>query len=501
MSDNSYKSVIKTNTTIGGVRVLQMLIGFVRTKIFAIFLGAAGIGVQSLLTAALQTLHQFTTFGIFKSAVRDISISKESGEEEKIKKTISVFNVLVLFFGVFGVVVCASFSSILSNSVFGNTDYTWAFVIVSLVLFFEAFTNGFITIFQGLRMVRKLATSSLIGAALSLVAIVPIIVIWREQAIPYAIVVNYFCIMLVYYISYKRSVTKIGFLFNTDKNEIKQIGSPIVKNGTYLMLSYCIYSLVGLLTASFIARLSNIETVGLYNAANGCTYANIAIFTYVLSSDYYPRMSALFHNKQAFNDMYNKQIELVTIGLTPIVCLFIIFAKYIVLALYSKEFLGVVDYVRIMAISLLLRVVWQTCSATFMASGQNKLYLWFDAVVGNGMFLLFNLISFYFWGLRGLSFSFVVSSLLVLILLVLSVKKITTTYLSKNVALLLCASMLMLSMLYVSVTYLSAEWRIVISGVLSVCIIVASLYLLNKRMNLRETMDFLIKRIHGKQNK
>jgi len=497
MSDNSYKDVIKTNTAIGGVRAFQMIINIVRTKIFAVFLGAAGMGVQSLLTATLQTLHQFSTFGIFKSAVRDISISKASGEQDKVKKTISVFNVLVLFFGVFGVIVCASFSSVLSKSVFGNSDYTWAFVIVSLALFFEAFTNGFITIFQGLRLVKKLAISSLVGALVSLVAIVPLIVIWKDKAIPYAIVVNYFCIMLVYYFSYRRNVSNIGLHFDFNKTEIKQIGKPILKNGTLLMLSYCIYSLVGLLTSSFIARMSDMETVGFFNAANGCTYANIAIFTYVLSSDYYPRMSALFHDKVAFGDMYNKQIEIVILGLTPIVCLFIVFAKYIVIILYSHEFLIIIDYVRIMAMSLLLRIVWQTCSTTFMASGHNKLYLWFDAIVGNGLFLLFNMLAFYYWGLKGISYSFIVSSLVVLVLLVFVVKKVTTARMKKKVIWLLVASLLSLAVLYCCVTYLAGVWQIVFSSIVSICVLFVSLFLLNRRMNLKEVFHSIRVRIYG----
>lgn len=500
MEDNSYKSVVKTNTAIGGIRVFQMLLTIVRTKIFAVFLGAAGMGIQSLLTSTLQTLHQFSTFGIFKSAVRDISISNASGNNEKVKKTISVFHTLVLFFGLFGVVVCVCLSSILSKTVIGSSEYTLAFLIVSLALLFESFTNGFITIFQGLRLVKKLAISSFIGALVSLVAIVPLIIIWKDQAIPYAIVLNYFCIMFVYYISYKKNVSSIGIHFCTDKTEIKEYGVPIVKNGTLLMLSLCVYTLVGLLTNSVIARLSDVETVGLFNAANGCTYANIAIFTYVLSSDYYPRMSALFHDKLAFSDMYNKQIEILILALTPIICLFILFAKYIIILLYSNEFAVVTDYVRIMAISLLLRIVWQTCSTTFMASGKNKLYLLFDAIIGNGFFLVCNLVAFYFWGLKGISISFVVSSLVIMLLLIVVVRRITTARLTNNVAFLLAFSSISLCLLYASVSYLHGIWQYVVSSLFSCVIVCSSMYLLNKRMRIIDILNNLFAHFHVRKS-
>lgn len=496
MEDNSYKGVLKTNTAIGGVRAFQMLIQVVRTKIFALFLGPAGMGVQSLLASTLQTLHQFTTFGIFKSAVRDISVSNALGEKEKIDKTISVFFTLVLAFGVLGVVTCVCLSSILSKTIIGSSDYTWAFAIVSLALFFEAFTNGFITVFQGLRMVKKLAISSFVGAVVSLIAIVPIIVIWRTKAIPYALVLNYLCITTVYFISYRKNVSNQKVSFNTNKLDLKKIGFPIVKNGTLLMLSLCIYTLVGLLTNSFIARIADVDTVGLFNAANGCTYANITIFTYVLSSDYYPRMSALFHDKTAFNNMYNKQIEIEVLVLAPIVCLFIVFAKYIVILLYSKEFLVIVDYVRIMAISLLLRIVWQTCSTTFMASGNNKLYLLFDAVIGNGLFLVFNLIAFYYWGLFGISCSFIVSSLVVLVLLIIVVKRVTTATLRKDLGVMLLVFFVLLGMLCCSISLLSGMVQIIVASAISLIIITSSLYILNKRMNLKDLFQNLLTRFH-----
>ena len=185
------------------------------------------------------------------------------------------------------------------------------------------------------------------------------------------------------------------------------------------------------------------------------------------------------------------------LGLVPIVCFFIIFAKFIVLLLYSNEFIVAVDYVRIMAISLLLRVVWQTCSTTFMASGHNKLYLWFDAIVGNGVFLVLTLIAFYFWGLRGLSFSFIVSSLFVLILLIIAVRRVTNAYINNGVLALLSVSMILLSVLYICVTYLNGVLRTVITCFLALCIMAISLYLLNKRVNILEIMKSLIHRVHG----
>lgn len=490
--DNSYRNIFKSNFAFGGVKFFQILIQVLRTKLFAIFLGPAGMGFQSLLVSTLNTIHEFSTFGIFKASVKDISIAN-STNITKIDSVIRVLNIWTVIFAFLGFSICIIGSKWLSYLMFGNYNYSWAFVVVSFALLFESLTNEIIAIFQGLRQVKQLATTSLLAALLSLIIVLPVICIWRLAGVPYAVVISYLVFFSVYYISYNKSVKKSLLFFSISTKEMKETGGSMVRNGFLLMLSYCIYTVITLLTGATISRLTDMETVGYYNAANACTYGNIMIFASIIASDFYPRMSALVNNREEFSETYNKQVELMVLSLLPVITLVLIFSKYIVIILYSKEFLIIVPYVRIMAISLLLRIVWQVCSVTFMAIGKNGLYLLVDAIIGNGLFFIITMTSFYYWGLAGLSYAFVVSSFIIMCFLIMAVKIIAKSKLDNRIICIIGVGFLMLLTLYVSLSYLYDIFQIIVSGIISCVIIVTSLKLLNSKINY---LEYIKKTIH-----
>ena len=181
------------------------------------------------------------------------------------------------------------------------------------------------------------------------------------------------------------------------------------------------------------------------------------------------------------------------LSLLPVITLVLIFSKYIVIILYSEEFLIIVPYVRIMAISLLLRIVWQVCSVTFMAIGKNSLYLLIDAIIGNGLFFIITMTSFYYWGLTGLSYAFIVSSFIIMCFLIMAVKIITKSKLDNRIICIIGAGFLMLLFLYVSLSYLYGTFQIIVSGIISCIIIVTSLKLLNRKINY---LEYIKKVIH-----
>ena len=75
--DNSYEKTLKSNFLFGSIKLFQVALSIIKIKIVAVILGPAGMGLQSLMTSALASLFQFTTFGIFQSSVRDISFNAQ----------------------------------------------------------------------------------------------------------------------------------------------------------------------------------------------------------------------------------------------------------------------------------------------------------------------------------------------------------------------------------------------------------------------------------------
>ena len=159
---SSYRQIFKATSLFGGVQVFNILIGIVRVKFIAILLGTTGVGIIGLLNAPLQLIISITGLGISFSAVRDISESYGSDDKKKIARTITILRRWSWFTGMTGAVVTITLAPMLSKWTFGNYDYTWAFVWLSVTLLLQAISKAQTAILQGTRRLKDMARASVI---------------------------------------------------------------------------------------------------------------------------------------------------------------------------------------------------------------------------------------------------------------------------------------------------------------------------------------------------
>ena len=72
-ADTSYEQALKSTGIVGGAQFLTILITVVKTKIVALLLGPAGVGVLGLLQGIVDMIRNATGLGIHFSAVKDVA--------------------------------------------------------------------------------------------------------------------------------------------------------------------------------------------------------------------------------------------------------------------------------------------------------------------------------------------------------------------------------------------------------------------------------------------
>ena len=107
-SNNSYSHILKYTSLFGGVQMLNILIGLVRNKLVAVLLGPAGMGLVALFSSTIKLVVDSTNFGLHISAVRNISMAFDNGDEKWLRHAIEVFRHWILITALFGLVVCAA---------------------------------------------------------------------------------------------------------------------------------------------------------------------------------------------------------------------------------------------------------------------------------------------------------------------------------------------------------------------------------------------------------
>lgn len=405
---SSYRQIFKATSIFGGVQVFNILVGIIRVKFVAVLLGAKGVGVIGLLNSPLQLIITVTGLGITFSAVRDISAANGTGDKSSVSKTIRVLRHWVWLTGLFGAVVTVVFAPQLSLWSFGNKEYTWAFIWLSITILLQAISKGQSAILQGTRRLREMAKAGVIGSLLGLVTSIPLYYFYGIGGIvPALIVTSITGLILSWYFSRRVPVEKVKLT----SNEYTRQGMGMVKLGISMTVAGFIASLSSYILNAFISNNAGVEQVGLYNAGWGVVGQYTAIIFAAMATDYFPRLAAVQADNMKVRNLVNQQIEAALLIVTPLLILLIVGMPLVVRILYTPEFLPVVMFTVLTLAGIPFKTISWAMGYVYLAKGDGKLFMIMEIVSG-AVILASNLILYYFFGLNGLGISFIITYIL-----------------------------------------------------------------------------------------
>lgn len=418
MKSEGYKSIFKTTALFGGVQVINILITVVRSKFIAVFLGPVGIGINALLNSSTGVIASLTNFGLSTSAVKNIAEANATGDEERIGKVVAVFRSWVWITGFLGFAVALLTAPLLSELSFGNNNYTVAFALISVTLLLSQVSAGQGVILRGMRKVKYMAQSSLLGSLIGLFTSVPLYYFFKNDGIVPAILVSAVtALLLTTFYARKVKVKKV----TVPRAELFEEGKDMLRMGFMLSLSSLITMGTTYVLRIFISRWGSVADVGLYNAGFTMINTYVGLIFTALSADYYPRLAGVAHDTEKATKEINQQAEIGLLIMAPILCIFLVFVNVLIIVLYSNKFLAVNDMVHWLALGMFLKASSWAVAFLILAKGDSKVFFW-NELVTNIYILIFNFIGYYFWGLTGLGISFFVSYLAYLIQVVLLAK-------------------------------------------------------------------------------
>src|SRR5664280_267391 len=180
---DSHKQILKSTGVVGGSQVGSIVIGIFRTKVVALLLGPSGIGILGILQSVIDLVKSATGFGINFSGVKDIAEAANSGERQRIDRTITIVRRWALGTGLLGMLLTLFFCIPLSNYSFGNDSYYLSIAILSSTLLISSISSGQLALLQGLRKIKQLALATLLGAILGTIITLPLYYLLGKRGI------------------------------------------------------------------------------------------------------------------------------------------------------------------------------------------------------------------------------------------------------------------------------------------------------------------------------
>lgn len=388
-NQSSYRQIFKATSVFGGVQVFSIILNLLKSKIIAIFLGPEGMGVYSLLQTPVILLSSITGLGINSSAVRDVAQINESKDDKELAKIVSVVRKWMRVAGFLGMLLTICLASQLSKWTFGNTDYTWAFYCLSVMLFFTALGNENDVILRGTRRIKEIAKAGIFSALFGLIFSVPVYYYWGIKGIPFTIIITALCVFLAnYYYAKKVGIKQVSLSIR----ETYLRGKAMVFLGIMMVMASVVEYLAMFVVNTYVRSYGSIADVGLFQAGMQITNVSIGLVYTAMATDYFPRLSAICKNKEKVGELVNQQAEIAALISTPILIGMMIFTPLLIRLFLSAEFMGVTKFIHWILLAAVFRASTWTIHWVVLANGNSVLY--FILVLITNILLL----GCYYWG-------------------------------------------------------------------------------------------------------
>lgn len=396
------RHIMKAMGVFGGVQVLTMLFSLIRVKLLAVFAGTAGVGLLGIINSSIDMTYSATSLSLRNSSVRDIASEADDRHRHTI---IAVLRRWSLIVGCLGLLVVLIASPLYSKAAFGSTDFTWIFVAVSIVMLFTALADGEKAVLQGLGKLKPLASSQIWGAALGLVACVPLFYFLRIDGIVPAVIA---CAATAAFAMwwFGRKAEPYSLRADVPWRDTWRVGRSFVKLGFFMMLSTFMGFLANYLFVMWLTHKGGINAVGLYQAGYTIVEKYAGLIFAAMAVEYYPRLACVIGSSRRTALYVSKQINVTIAVLLPVVVMMALFSSIIVELLYSKDFVAVVPFVTIALMGTILKAVSWSMAYVILAKGSGIVYFISETLSAVAT-LTINILGYHYGGLEGLGYAYI----------------------------------------------------------------------------------------------
>ena len=404
LSVNSYRHVLKYTGIFGGVQVFNILVGLVRNKFVAVLLGPDGMGLVTLFNTAMNFISQATGLGVSFSAIRRISELYDDGNVVDLERHISTVRLWSVTAAILGAFVCILAGPLLNLLSFSWGDHTLHFVLLAPAVAMTAISGCELAILKGTRRLSQLASIQIAVSVLSLAVSVPLFFVFNYKAIVPVISLMAFINLLPAFIVSHRLYP---YRLKCHAQRFAE-GIPMVRMGLAFTIAAVFTSGSEMLVRALLNKVSDLDTVGLFNAAYMITITYSGMVFSAMESDYFPRLSAVNQDNASVRNVVNRQMEVSLLVICPMLSGLIVLLPFFIPLLFSSKFLPIVGMAQITSIAMLFKAMSLPMAYVNLAKGNSKVYLLLESFYAV-MFVTLVITGFSRFGLAGAGIAIVVA--------------------------------------------------------------------------------------------
>jgi len=365
--------------------VINVVLAIIRNKIFALYLGPAGIGQFGILNDFTSTLYSIGSLGMNNSGVQ--AVSKASVQDNlQVKK---VYNTLVFAYTILSLILVAFtllFAGWISERLIADQSLALFLRIACIAVLFRFRSSTQSILITGMGRVSKLAKGVIWQGVLTTVIAVVLVITLKGQAIPYLVISLGLGSWIVTYYQSRKVAAELP---RTSSRLKWREFTPIMLLGVASLWASLMEATVTLFSKSWIAHYFSKDHLGYYQVAIGFTGMYISFITASISSDYYPRLvTKVEKGAKEVAEAVNQQIGISMALIMPLLFIMLTFSKLFILVFFSKQFMAASSLIAYNVAGTFIQVIAWPIAYVFLAHRATKTYMITETVGNMSMLVL-----------------------------------------------------------------------------------------------------------------
>lgn len=334
-SRTSYWQILKSTSIVGGATVASLAFGLLRSKILALLVGPAGIGLFGVLNVLFNTGTTVAGLNLQSTGIRQVgSTPADSVERARAETGLWLFAWLAAIIGGFAFWLFERFVYVPHTpALAGSSSFPW----IALAVGLSTLNGAQLVLLQVYGKIAAIAYVRLLGAFLSMALAVLAVYLLGTTGLYVAV----FAVPL----------SGIAVAFIWSRGPGRKIRVPL---GRWVIAEWRSLIIMGvgltaasitgnasqLLLRSVITDRGGLSAAGLFQAAWTLTNVNLSVILSAMAVDYFPRLTALARHPEKLAETLNQQLHVALLLAGPILTLAVGFAPYLIRLLYSDSFAG-----------------------------------------------------------------------------------------------------------------------------------------------------------------
>jgi O-antigen/teichoic acid export membrane protein len=377
-SKTSYHRILKSTSIIGGASFINIVVGVLRTKVLAVLLGPAGMGLASLYTGLMTTAATVATSGLGPVGTRQIAAaaSKDDARAVMVARRALFWGTMLLACA--GASVVWSFRSFLAVHALGNASSASVVGWLSLGVALSVAGASQSALIQGMRRIGDVARLSVYGSIFNTVLGIGLLWRWGKAG-------------LVAYVLIGPAVSfALGhvYVLRLPKSRVEGISIPelahewrvLLRLGMAMVGAGLVGSLAQLWIRIDLANVLGAQSLGQYQAAWTISMQYVTFVLMAMGTDYYPRLTGVIHDHEAARNLVNEQTEIAVLLSAPVFIAMMAIAPWVIHLLYAASFTPAVEILRWQVLGDVLKVLSWPMGFLILAAGDGKTFFGSEAL-------------------------------------------------------------------------------------------------------------------------